>query len=104
MADPVQIEQVLVNILKNSIEAIEQGEGIVEVKLSNNPNCMSITDNGKGFTDEVYDKLFTPFFSTKKSGQGIGLILIREILMNHGWNFKLHRLKELNKTEFIVFF
>ncbi|NQV14584.1 sensor histidine kinase [bacterium] len=49
-----------------------------------------IQDTGTGFTEDSKAHLFTPFFSTKKNGQGVGLIMIRDILMNHGFNFSLN--------------
>ena len=49
-----------------------------------------ILNNGEKISEEVQQKLFTPFFSTKAGGQGLGLTLIREILLNHGFNFSLH--------------
>jgi nitrogen fixation/metabolism regulation signal transduction histidine kinase len=100
-ADPVQMEQVLVNIIKNSIEAIDK-EGVISICTNNNPLSVSITDSGNGFSDETNQKLFTPFYSTKKTGQGIGLTLIREILLNHSFNFKLHRIND--KTQFLIEF
>jgi nitrogen-specific signal transduction histidine kinase len=50
---------------------------------------LRIFDNGRGIKPEERPSLFTPFFSTKKNGQGIGLTLIREILANHGFSFNL---------------
>lgn len=80
------IEQVLVNIIKNSIEAIDQ-KGIIKFQTS--PKGFTISDNGTGIAPEIAEKLFTPFFSTKTTGQGVGLTLIREILLNHQAVFSL---------------
>lgn len=102
LADSVQMEQLLVNIIKNSMEAIgSQGEIVIEIHKQ--PLVLSVTDNGEGFSELALDKLFTPFFSTKQKGQGIGLTLVREILLNHGFRFKLHR-KQENITEFYIEF
>jgi len=49
-----------------------------------------ILNNGEKISNETQQKLFTPFFSTKAGGQGLGLTLIREILLNHGFNFSLN--------------
>ena len=87
-ADAEQLEQAFINIVKNSIEAIENG-GIVEFAIEQKQRLLTITDTGKGITDEESFKLFSPFFSTKKDGQGIGLTLVREILLNHGFEFSL---------------
>ena len=85
--DASLFEQVLVNIIKNAAESIEKdGESIVRT-LS--PAIVEVVDNGKGISKEVEAKLFSPFFSTKPNGQGIGLIFIREVLMRHGCTFSL---------------
>lgn len=94
-----QLEQVLTNVLINAVEAIE-GEGNVKVVLS--AKKLMIIDSGSGITDEVRSQLFTPFFSTKATGQGIGLTLSREILMNHGFDFDLYT--EGGKTVFVMEF
>ena len=87
--DLQQIEQVLVNIIKNAIEAIGT-DGTITVRANAaQSKVLRIYDDGKGITLEEQPHLFTPFYSTKKDGQGIGLTLIREILMNHGFSFNL---------------
>lgn len=87
MVDGALFEQVLLNIIKNAAESIGQ-EGVITITTSGNGD-IEIADNGKGISKEVEDKLFSPFFSTKPNGQGIGLILIREILTRHGCTFSL---------------
>ena len=81
-----QMEQVLVNIIKNSIEAINYNGEISLITQCNSHNYLIIRDNGKGISASNQKNLFAPFFSTKKDGQGIGLTLIREILLNHGFS------------------
>lgn len=85
--DAALFEQVLVNIIKNAAESIEDGGEIIVRTLS--PGTIEIVDNGKGISKEAEAKLFSPFFSTKPNGQGIGLIFIREVLMRHGCTFSL---------------
>jgi len=88
--DVHQIEQVLVNILKNAVEAISKtGKIIIRTELHPKRRLLIMND-GEKISEEIQQKLFTPFFSTKSSGQGLGLTLIREILLNHGFNFSLH--------------
>jgi nitrogen fixation/metabolism regulation signal transduction histidine kinase len=100
LADRSQMEQVFTNIIKNSIEAIKnKGHIIVSIKV--NPVCVCFEDNGVGLSREAYERIFTPFFSTKPGGQGIGLTLIHEILTNHGFSFSLSN-KESGGTEFII--
>ena len=82
-----QMEQVLINIIKNAIESI-QSHGIIQL-IVKNPAELIVQDTGKGIPEEIKGKLFTPFFSTKKDGQGIGLTMTREILINHGFDFNL---------------
>ncbi len=101
--DQQQFEQAVLNIVKNSLEAIGEN-GQVNVITKRHPvMSMIIRDNGIGFDDGVRRQLFTPFFSTKKNGQGIGLTLVREILMNHGFRFELVRTKD-ETTEFRIEF
>ena len=85
--DASLFEQVLVNINKNAAESIEKDGEIIVRTLS--PAAIEVVDNGKGISKEVEAKLFSPFFSTKPNGQGIGLIFIREVLMRHGCTFSL---------------
>ena len=83
MMDTSLFEQVLINVIKNSAESIGSG-GQITIRTSTTPLMLEIADNGKGISKEVEAKLFSPFFSTKPNGQGIGLIFIREVLMKHG--------------------
>lgn len=81
-------EQALLNVIKNAMESIEkEGEIIVRTTL---PASIEVIDNGKGISKESEEKIFTPFYSTKPNGQGIGLIFIREVLTRHGCTFSLH--------------
>lgn len=102
-ADEPQIEQVLVNLLRNALEAIE-GDGVIEVVTHHQPPELIIRDNGKGIDPDKKEKLFTPFFTSKPYGQGIGLTLSREILMNHSCRFELKSDPEKRVTEFVIRF
>lgn len=86
--DTVQFEQVVVNIVKNAIESIGT-DGTVEIVTDAASHTLTIADNGAGISPEAAGKLFSPFFSTKKSGQGIGLTLSAEILRAHRFDFSL---------------
>ena len=86
--DTSLFEQVLINIIKNATESID-ANGKIFIRTSASPLMLEIGDTGKGISKEVETKLFTPFFSTKPNGQGIGLIFIREVLMKHGYTFSL---------------
>ena len=81
-----QIEQALINIVLNAFEAIEN-EGQVAIALS--PHQLMVTDTGAGISEEARTGIFTPFSSTKPTGQGVGLTMVREILHHHGLEFEL---------------
>lgn len=86
--DSTLFEQVLVNIIKNAAESIEH-DGKIYIRTSCNPVCLEIADTGKGIDKETEARLFSPFFSTKPNGQGIGLIFIREVLQKQNCTFSL---------------
>lgn len=102
LADEQQMEQVLINIIKNAIEAIE-GTGTVRFTTKQYPRTLIISDTGKGIPVEIAADIFSPFFSTKKDGQGIGLTLIREILLNHRFVFTLET-STPGRTDFNIHF
>lgn len=84
------MQQAIVNIVKNAIESIE-GTGLVEIRLSKSETkaMLEISNNGAAITPEVASHLFTPFFTTKRQGKGLGLTLISDILKKHGAEFRL---------------
>ena len=88
-ADSIQMEQALINILKNALEASISAKGEVTVITTNNPATLTVRDTGYGIPEEIRNKIFTPFFTTKPGGQGIGLMLVCEILLNHQFSFNL---------------
>ena len=88
-ADPVQFEQVVLNILKNAYEAIGQ-DGVIKIETNTQNKTIRICNNGPLLSPDTQQKLFTPFFTTKKEGQGIGLMFIREVLLNHNFNFTFY--------------
>ena len=87
--DVALFEQVLVNILKNSVESIGGEGGRIIISTTAQPASIVICDNGRGISAEVSQLLFTPFFTTKSDGQGIGLMFTREVLTAHGCKFSL---------------
>ncbi len=86
-ADPDLLEQVLINLLINAIDAVAKTEKpIVRVQASVLPSgkiCIEIRDNGQGIKPDIIDKIFIPFFTSKKGGSGIGLSLSRQIMHLH---------------------
>jgi two-component system nitrogen regulation sensor histidine kinase NtrY len=99
--DVQQIEQVVINIIKNSIEAVKN-KGKVIIRTTSSPLSVSILDNGCGLSKEVNKQIFSPFFSTKKNGQGVGLTVVREILIKHNFVFSLE--SKDGWTEFYIRF
>jgi nitrogen fixation/metabolism regulation signal transduction histidine kinase len=98
--DEQQLEQALINIIKNAIEAID-GKGTINFTTTDHPQKLTITDTGKDIDKEHAEHLFTPFFSTKKDGQGVGLTLVKEILLNHQFEFSLKTIQP-GKTAFDI--
>jgi signal transduction histidine kinase len=99
--DRAQIEQVLINLLKNAREAsARREEPRIEVKAAFAPKVTSsltswrctitVRDNGEGILPEVQDKIFVPFFTTKTAGSGIGLSLCKQIMNQHGGNISVY--------------
>ena len=90
-ADVLQLEQVIINVLRNAIEASGNG-GTVRVAVRD--STLSIQDSGPGIAESDRSQLFTPFFTTKRDGRGIGLTVVQEILANHGFAFSLENCAE----------
>lgn len=104
LMDKNQMEQVFVNICKNALEAIgENGAITVRMGKKGGRNFVIIEDTGAGLTPEVRAHLFTPFFSTKENGQGIGLTMIQEILSHHKFEFSLDS-QIGSPTQFVIYF
>lgn len=86
--DTIFLEQVIINIIKNSIDAIGINEGIIKISFSMEEKSLiiKISDNGPGIPEEIKDKIFDPFFSTKKSGKGtgLGLAVCKELMESMG--------------------
>ncbi|MBA6151565.1 sensor histidine kinase [Gelidibacter maritimus] len=91
--DAYLIEQVLINLILNAIDATEgirQPQIIVSADLSHKATGqIKVADNGSGIPAEIMDSIFVPFFSTKKTGSGIGLSLCKQIMLLHGGKIQL---------------
>ncbi|QKJ30098.1 HAMP domain-containing histidine kinase [Mucilaginibacter mali] len=92
-ADINLLEQVVINLLVNAIEAVKDREE-PRITLSaelqaNNKTIVKIADNGVGMPPELLDKIFIPFFSTRKTGSGIGLSLCKQIMLLHKGNIQV---------------
>jgi nitrogen fixation/metabolism regulation signal transduction histidine kinase len=103
--DRNQIEQVLVNVLKNAMEAIgEDGRITLRLAMEGKRPVLGIADTGPGIPEEIRSLLFTPFFTTKRDGRGLGLTLTREILAWHGFDVGLENRAEGGGAELWVGF
>jgi nitrogen fixation/metabolism regulation signal transduction histidine kinase len=102
--DRIQMEQVFVNIFKNSLEAVDRG-GVITVAIGRKDGRVytSIEDTGHGMTEETQSNLFVPFFSTKPNGQGIGLTLVKEILTQHHFDYAVES-RAGGPTRFFIYF
>lgn len=87
--DGIQFEQALFNIVKNAYESIDTN-GEIRIITNSSPASVLVEDNGPGIPPDVDKKLFTPFYTTKTTGQGIGLMFVRDILVNHNCKFNLN--------------
>lgn len=92
-ADTALVEQMLINLIVNAIEAVKDHD-LPRIYLSaytanNNKPVIKVADNGPGIPEELLDKIFIPFFSTKKNGSGIGLSLCKQIMLLHKGNIQV---------------
>lgn len=85
--DPLRLEQVVRNLVLNALQASSAG-GRVTVEVDG-PR-IQIRDTGPGIEPHMMDKLFTPFFTTKTNGTGLGLSTVRKIVDAHGWDVRVH--------------
>lgn len=100
--DIPMIEQVMINIVKNAIES--DGTTYIQISTDSRERTVTVTDNGEGISSDKATHLFSPFFTTKPSGQGLGLTLIRHILRNHNCRFSLTTSPSDNLTRFTINF
>ncbi len=88
LADRVQIQQVLVNLFRNALEAMAQSERrelvVTNIKVADDMIEIEVSDTGSGFQDDVLPNLFQTFFTTKETGMGVGLSISRSIIEAHG--------------------
>ena len=95
-ADRSQLEQVLINLIKNAYES-----GATEVEVAANDSEIRIRDNGCGMSSDVLEHAFIPFFTTKPTGTGIGLSLCRQIILKHGGTIRVESEPDRGTTFFI---
>lgn len=88
MIDRKQVFQVLINLVKNAMEAFPTEQKGKKITLhvyhtGDQSSCIAVEDNGPGVSEEVYDQMFIPFYTTKENGSGIGLNMARQIMTLH---------------------
>lgn len=98
-----ELRRVLVNLMKNSIEACDDKQAVVQISLEKNTQTvlMKISDNGTGIDDEDREKVFVPKFSTKSSGTGLGLAISKKIVEAHGGNIWFESMNGEGTTFFV---
>jgi signal transduction histidine kinase len=87
MADRVQIQQILMNLMLNGIEAMRDTNGELSIKSQfgeDDQLLVSVSDTGLGLPTEYADQIFNAFFTTKSQGTGLGLAITRSIIESHG--------------------
>ena len=94
MGDPIQLQQVILNLIRNAIDALAIAPGTGAVRLvttrgTNSTVSLFVQDNGPGLTSETEANIFDPFFTTKASGMGLGLSISRRIIEDHGGDLRL---------------
>ncbi|WP_027664152.1 ATP-binding protein [Rhizobium leguminosarum] len=104
MGNRIRLEQVLINLLQNALEAVapKAGEGRVEVRTATDAGMVTVTvaDNGPGIPPEIRKGLFTPFNTSKESGLGLGLVISKDIVGDYGGRMEV--LSDSSGTRFIV--
>ena len=97
--DLVKMDAVFINLIVNSIQAMDQG-GIIEIKITPDGNdaVVDFIDSGSGIAEELMEKIFEPLFTTKQKGTGLGLASCKNIINQHGGNF----LVKNNPTTFTI--
>lgn len=107
LADPDLVDQVLINLLLNAIDAVKKVKNpkitiVASVNL-NYRTTIEIADNGQGIPQDILDKIFMPFFTSKKTGSGIGLSLSRQIMQMHKGSISVRSKKNEGATFTMVF-
>ncbi|RYF09281.1 MAG: GHKL domain-containing protein, partial [Flavobacteriales bacterium] len=100
------VEQALINLITNSMYALEDAEKpTIEVsyRLAHNKVYVDVTDNGKGIDSESLDKIFVPFYTTRKNGSGIGLTITRNIMKMHRGSLEVDSEPNVKTTFSLVF-
>jgi len=106
-ADASLVEQIMINLILNAIEAVKESDE-PRITLSagmsaQNRPFIKVIDNGIGISDELVERIFVPFFSTRKNGSGIGLSLCKQIMLMHRGNIQVHSTESGGSTFSLLF-
>ncbi|HHT9132391.1 MAG TPA: GAF domain-containing sensor histidine kinase [Candidatus Tripitaka californicus] len=97
--DPAQIKQVLLNLVKNAVESMEEGGTLTVQSIREEQYIRTdISDTGQGMAPEVMEKIFTPFFTTKTSGTGVGLVVSHKIVDDHDGKLRVSSVQGRGST------
>jgi len=101
-ADEVMMRQAISNLLNNAVEAMPDG-GVVGISCIRNENLtITISDTGHGIPENIMDKIFLPFYTTKERGTGLGLAIVHKIIVSHGGT--VHAVSTSEGTSFVILF
>ena len=103
--DPEKVKIAFLNLIVNAVEAMEPGKGLLQIQIRGEAGkcIVEITDNGHGMTEEQLNKVFEPYFSTKSTGNGLGLTNTANIILNHKGDISVTS-KPFQGTTFIIKF
>jgi nitrogen fixation/metabolism regulation signal transduction histidine kinase len=96
-ADYAQVEQLLINLIKNAIEALSvKKNGTIHLKAfyTENDTIIQVEDNGIGISSDIIEDIFVPFYTTKENGSGIGLSLSKQIMQNHNGTISVNSARD----------
>jgi|YelNatPaOPRAMG01_1025707.scaffolds.fasta_scaffold07597_5 PAS domain S-box-containing protein len=101
LGDEVLLKQAFINLFQNSLEAMPNGGDLtIEFNKTNDYYDIIVSDTGYGISDNIKDKIFLPFFTTKEKGTGLGLAIVQKNIVSHGGNISLEN--SLNGTTFRI--
>ena len=99
--DKFQLSQCFNNLIKNAVEAVEKIPNpsiFINLYLKNNNIVIEIIDNGIGISQEMVNKIFEPYFTTKNKGTGLGLSIVKKIIEDHNGKIRIEKNKQMAGT------
>lgn len=97
--DSLRMKEAIINLLKNSYEAVgASGSVLVHAYLNENNVCIDISDSGCGMDADTLNRLYTPFFTSKENGNGLGLVITKNIIEAHNGSLSCHSIPQKGTT------